>query len=69
MALAAGTSGITLGFDPNPYVYKILEINASLNKDKQNIISQLYAISVKEEDFYYVSSEASFQWSNISDQK
>ena len=25
MALAAGKSGLTLGFDPNPFVYKILE--------------------------------------------
>ena len=60
MALAAGSSGITLGFDPNPYVYRILEINPSLNKEKQNIVPLLYAITVKDEDFYYVSSEASF---------
>ena len=25
MAIAAGAEGLTLGFDPNPYVYKILE--------------------------------------------
>jgi FkbM family methyltransferase len=69
MALAAGSSGITLGFDPNPYVFKILEINASLNKDKQNIIPLLNAISVKDEDFYYVSSEASFSNGAISPTK
>jgi len=69
MALAAGSSGITLGFDPNPYVYKILEINASLNKEKQNIIPLLNAISVKDEDFYYVSSEASFSNGAISPTK
>ena len=69
MALAAGSSGITLGFDPNPYVYKILEKNASLNKEKQNIVPLLYAISVKEEDFYYVSSEASFSNGAISPTK
>jgi FkbM family methyltransferase len=66
MALAAGGLGITLGFDPNPCVYKILEINASLNKEKQNIIPLLNAISVKDEDFYYVSSEASFSNGAIS---
>ncbi|MEO6288826.1 MAG: FkbM family methyltransferase [Ginsengibacter sp.] len=66
MALAAGISGITLGFDPNPYVYKILEKNASLNKHKQNIIPLLYAISEKDEDFYYISSEASFANGGIS---
>ena len=55
-----------MGFDPNPYVYKILEKNASLNKQKQNIIPLLYAISEKEEDFYYISSEASFANGGIS---
>lgn len=69
MALAAGNSGITLGFDPNPYVFNILKINASLNKEKQNIIPLLNAISVKEEDFYYVSSEASFSNGAISPTK
>ena len=69
MALAAGSSGITLGFDPNPYVYRILEINASLNKEKQNIVPLLYAITVKDEDFYYVSSEVSFSNGAISPTK
>lgn len=69
MALAAGNSGITLGFDPNPYVFNILKINASLNKEKQNIIPLLNAISVKDEDFYYVSSEASFSNGAISPTK
>ena len=66
MALAAGNSGVTLGFDPNPYVYKILEKNASLNKEKQNIVPLLYAISESDEDFYYISSEASFANGGIS---
>lgn len=69
IALAAGNSGITLGFDPNPYVFNILKINASLNKEKQNIIPLLNAISVKDEDFYYVSSEASFSNGAISPTK
>ena len=69
MALAAGSSGITLGFEPNPYVYKILEKNASLNKGKQNIVPLPYAITVKEEEFYYISSEASFGNGGISPTK
>ncbi len=69
MALAAGSSGITLGFEPNPYVYKILETNASLNKEKQNIVPLPYAITVKEEEFYYISSEASFANGGISPTK
>jgi len=69
MALAAGASGITLGFEPNPYVYKILEKNTSFNKDKQNIVPLPYAITVQEEEFYYISSEASFANGGISPTK
>ncbi|MGN6342709.1 MAG: FkbM family methyltransferase [Ginsengibacter sp.] len=69
MALAAGNTGIALGFDPNPYVYKILEINSSLNKEKQHIIPLPYAITVDDQEFYYVSSEASFANGAISSTK
>jgi len=66
MALAAGKEGLTLGFDPNPFVYKILEANASLNKDKTNIVPVCSAISTEEEEFYFISSEASFANGGIS---
>ena len=66
MALAAGKEGATLGFDPNPYVYKILEANAALNPDKTNIIPVCSAISTEEEEFYFISSEASFANGGIS---
>ena len=69
MALAAGKSGLTLGFDPNPYVFKILEANATLNKDKTNIVPLRYAISKDEDEFYFVSSEASFGNGGISTTK
>jgi FkbM family methyltransferase len=69
MSLAAGSSGLTLAFDPNPYVFKILEKNASLNKEKQNIVPLPYAITLQEEEFYYVSSEASFGNGGISSTK
>ncbi len=66
MALCAGASGLTLGFDPNPFVYKILQKNASLNKGKMNIVPVNYAISTNEEEFYFISSEASFANGGIS---
>lgn len=66
MALCAGAPGLTLGFDPNPYVFKILEANASLNKEKTNIVPLPYAISQQEEEFYFISSEASFGNGGIS---
>ncbi|WP_336518125.1 FkbM family methyltransferase [Pollutibacter soli] len=69
MALAAGKSGTTLGFDPNPFVFKILKINAKLNETKHNIVPLPYAISVNEEEFYYVSEEASFGNGAISPTK
>ncbi|TLU98279.1 FkbM family methyltransferase [Dyadobacter luticola] len=68
MALAAGKEGTTLGFDPNPHVYKILEINVSLNKDKTNIIPLPYAITKEDGEFSYASSEASFGNGGISNE-
>lgn len=69
MALAAGNSGMALGFDPNPYVYKVLVKNASLNKGKMNLVPCPYAITVEEEEFYFISSEASFSNGGISPTK
>ncbi|HEX7844185.1 MAG TPA: FkbM family methyltransferase [Chitinophagaceae bacterium] len=68
MSLAAGKEGLVIGFDPNPYVFKILEANAGLNKDKTNIVVLPYAVTDKEGEFYYASSEASFANGGITDQ-
>ena len=38
MAVAAGKDGLTLAFDPYPYVFDILRTNSNLNKEKTNII-------------------------------
>lgn len=69
MAIAAGKEGVTLGFDPNPYVFRILEVNASLNIDKSNIIPVCSAISIEDEEYYFISSEASFANGGISSTK
>ncbi len=66
MALVTGKTGLTLSFDPNPYVYKILEKNSQLNTDKTNIATFNCAITNKEEEFYYHSSEATFSNGGIS---
>jgi len=66
MALCAGKKGLTIGFDPNPYVFKILQENAALNSNLVNIVPEPYAISEAEEEFYYISSEASFGNGGIS---
>lgn len=69
MSLATGINGITLGFDPNPYVFKILKKNASLNKGKSHITPIPFAISTTDEEFYFISSEASFSNGGISPTK
>ncbi|MEP7269266.1 MAG: FkbM family methyltransferase [Saprospiraceae bacterium] len=66
MALVAGPSGLALGFDPNPFVFKLLEKNAHLNKGLLNIIPIRNAITTQDEEFFYISSEASFANGGIS---
>ncbi|MEL6923128.1 MAG: FkbM family methyltransferase, partial [Bacteroidota bacterium] len=66
MALAAGKNGCTLGFDPNPFVFKILSRNAQLNPNKTNIVAVNHAITVEPASFYYISSEASFANGGLS---
>jgi len=67
MALAVGKEGTVLGFDPNPYIYKILEKNASLNKELTNIVPLQLAIATHEGDFYYSSSEATYNNGGIAE--
>jgi len=66
MSLVAGENGLTIGFDPNPHVYRILKINATLNKDKTNILPLPYAITSEDCEVHYSSSEASFANGGIS---
>lgn len=69
MSLATGIEGITIGFDPNPFVFEVLVENAKLNPEKTNIVTYNYAITENEGAFYYNSSEASFNNGGISTQK
>ena len=45
LALAAGKQGAVVAWEPNPYVYKVLEQNARLNLDKTNILPVMAAVS------------------------
>lgn len=69
MALAAGKDGLVLAFDPNPHVYRILEVNAGLNKDKTNIVTLPYAVTEQDGEFFYTSSEASFSNGGITEER
>jgi FkbM family methyltransferase len=66
MAILAGKKGMVLGFECNPVIFEILNINAGLNPDNTNINAIPYAISDKDEEFYYNSSEASLSNGGIS---
>jgi FkbM family methyltransferase len=60
MALANGPEGTTLAFEPNPYVFKILAKNATLNRDKTNIVPFNFAGTDKDGEFEFNYSDASF---------
>jgi FkbM family methyltransferase len=60
MALAVGKSGLVLGLEPNKYAFKILEKNASLNKNLTNIVPLCFAATDKDGEFEFNYSDASF---------
>ena len=66
MSLLCGPEGLVLSFDPNPYVFRILEKNCSLNPSLGRILPFNNAITDQDEEFYYHSSEASFNNGGIS---
>lgn len=60
MALSVGKEGLVLGLEPNQYVYKILEKNASLNPEKTNIVPLPFAATSEDGEFVFNYSDASF---------
>ncbi len=66
MGIAVGKDGLTLGFEPNPMTYEILDANAQLNKSITNIVPLAYAVTEEEGEFFYSSSEASFGNGGVS---
>lgn len=66
MGLATGPSGLVLAFDPNPYVFKVLEANTKLNPGRLNIEAYNMAITETDGEFFYASSDATFNNGGIS---
>jgi len=60
MALAVGKEGVVLALEPNKYVFKILEKNASLNQGLINIQPRCFAATKDEGEFVFNYSDASF---------
>lgn len=59
-ALAAGTQGCVLAFEPNPYVYPVLEANSLLNTDKTKIIPINYAATEEDGELQFEYSDPGF---------
>jgi FkbM family methyltransferase len=60
MALAAGPTGRTLALEPNPHVFKVLAVNAGLNRGKTNITARCCAATQDDGEFVFHYSDASF---------
>lgn len=69
IAIAAGAQGKVLALEPNPHIFRILKVNSALNYGKVNIIPLDFAATLEDGEFFYNSSEASFNNGGISDQK
>ena len=67
MSIAVGNTGTCFAFDPNPMVFRILDINATLNPELTNIKAFNFAITSEAAEFFYHSSEASFNNGGISE--
>jgi FkbM family methyltransferase len=59
-ALAAGSTGCTLALEPNPYVFKVLAKNASLNRDKTHIVPLNFAATETDGFFTFHYSDGAY---------
>ncbi|MDE0959606.1 MAG: FkbM family methyltransferase [Planctomycetota bacterium] len=60
MALATGPEGCVLALEPNPYVYKVLEINSKLNQQRGHIIPLMFAATPEDGDFDFEYSDEGY---------
>jgi FkbM family methyltransferase len=60
MALAVGATGAVLAFEPNGYVFPVLERNAALNPGKTRILPFQYAVAPQDGKLTFEYSDAGF---------
>lgn len=60
IALAVGKQGLVLAFEPNKYVFPVLKKNASLNKEKTNIVPLMLAATDNDEEIIFYFGDPSF---------
>ena len=60
IALAVGAAGRVLALEPNPYVFKVLAVNAALNPGKTRATPLMFAATPQDGAFEFEYSDAGF---------
>jgi FkbM family methyltransferase len=60
MALAVGASGTVFALEPNPYVFKVLAVNAMLNPLSTRIVPLMFAAMPGDGEFEFEYSDAGY---------
>jgi FkbM family methyltransferase len=60
MALAVGTRGAVFALEPNPYVFKVLALNATLNPQKTRIVPLMFAAMPSDGEFEFEYSDEGY---------
>ena len=60
MALAAGRAGAVYALEPNPYVFKVLALNATLNPASTRIIPLMFAAMPADGDYEFEYSDEGY---------
>jgi len=60
MALAAGPSGTVFALEPNPYVYKVLDLNATLNPAVTHIVPLMFAAMPADGEYEFEYSDEGY---------
>lgn len=60
IALAVGQTGRVFALEPNPYVYKVLQINAGLNPGRTRITPLMFAAMPEDGEFEFTYSDSGY---------
>jgi FkbM family methyltransferase len=60
IALAVGSHGTVLALEPNPYVFKVLALNATLNPSASRIVPLMFAAMPSDGEFEFEYSDAGY---------
>src|SRR5215212_8498167 len=60
LALSVGRSGCVFALEPNPYAFKILQANSTLNREKTRIVPLMFAATQEDGEYEFEYSDAGF---------